>query len=125
MTSGAGGTAAGESDHEGSTPVLDALWKRVLEAWDDNATHAALLDYAVRAQALPEIAGRYRALVDDPQRGPVAKKKLDGIVVAATQMLMSMKTPNPGKVPLPITLTAFAVCALMLGWLALALWGKR
>jgi len=25
-------------------PVLDALWKRVMEAWEDDRTHAAALD---------------------------------------------------------------------------------
>jgi len=110
---------------EATDPVLDALWKRVLEAWDDERTHAALLDHALRGQALPEIAGRYRALAEDPDKGALAKKKLDAIVVAATQMLISMKTPRPGKVPLPITLSAFGVCALLLAWLAWALWGRH
>ncbi|MGH7293778.1 MAG: hypothetical protein ACRELB_02540 [Polyangiaceae bacterium] len=108
-----------------SDAVLEALWKRVLDAWDDDRTHAALLEHAVREQQLPEIAGRYRALGDDPARGPLAKKKLDAIVLAATQMLMSMKTPKAGKVPLPITLSAFGVSAILLGWLAWALWGKH
>ncbi|HXN34247.1 MAG TPA: hypothetical protein VN894_20440 [Polyangiaceae bacterium] len=112
------------ADDQCSDPVTDALWKRVLDAWDDDATHAALLDHALRVQALPEIAGRYRALADDPDKGLVAKRKLDGIVVAATQLLMSMKTPNPAKVPLSITLTAFAIFVLMLGWLALAVWHR-
>lgn len=106
-------------------PVLDALWKRVLESWDDERTHAALLDHAVRAQALPEIAGRYRKLADDPDKGPLAKKKLDAIVLAATQMLMSMKTPKPGKTPIGITLSAAGICLVLLGWLAYALWGPR
>jgi hypothetical protein len=112
-------------DEDAKDPVLEALWKRVLEAWDDDRTHAALLEHAMRAQALPEIAGRYRALSEDPEKGPLAKKKLDGIVVAATQMLMSMKTPKPGKTPLPITLSAAGVAALLLGWLAWALWGHH
>jgi hypothetical protein len=106
-------------------PVLDALWRRVLEAWDDPGPHAALLDHAMRTQSLPEIAGRYRALANDPTKGGLARIKLDRIVMAATEMLMSMRTPKAGKVPLPITLSALAVCALMLGWLALAVWGKR
>jgi hypothetical protein len=106
-------------------PVLDALWKRVMEAWEDDSTHAAALDHALRAQQLPELSGRYRALVDDPDKGAVAKKRLDAIVVAATQMLMSMKTPAPGKVPLPITLSAVGVCALLLLWLAYAMWGHQ
>jgi hypothetical protein len=106
-------------------PVLDALWTRVMEAWDDDATHTALLAHAVRIQGLPEIAGRYRALVDNPDKGPAARKRLDGVVIAATEMLMSMKTPRPGKVPLPITLTAFAISAVMLTWLAFAVWGRH
>lgn len=105
--------------------VLDALWGRVVEAWDDEKAHSALLEHALRVQALPEVAGRYRTLVGDPERGPKAQKKLEAIVLAATQSLLAMKTPKPGKVPLSITLTAFAVCALLLAWLGWALWGPR
>jgi hypothetical protein len=106
-------------------PVLEALWKRVLDSWDDDRPHAALLEHGVRAQALPEIAGRYRALASDAARGARAKAKLDGVVLAATQMLLSTKTPKPGKTPLSITLSAAAVCLLLLGWLALAVWGRH
>lgn len=113
------------AEDQAKDPVLEALWKRVLEAWDDDKTHVALLDHAVRAQELPEIAGRYRALSEDPDRGALARRKLDGIVVAATQMLMSMKTPKPGKTPLSITLSAAGVAALLLGWLAWELWGRH
>jgi hypothetical protein len=113
------------ADESTRDPVLDALWERVLTAWDDEKPHAALLDHALRAQALPELAGRYRSLADDPERGPTARKKLDLIVLTATQSLMAMKTPAPGKVPVAITLSAFGVCALLLGWLAWALWGPR
>jgi hypothetical protein len=112
-------------DDRATDPVLDALWDRVLTAWDEDKPHAALLDHALRVQALPEVAGRYRSLVDDPARGPTAKKKLDLIVLTATQSLLAMKTPPPVKIPLPITLSAFGVCLLLLGWLAWALWGPR
>jgi hypothetical protein len=108
-------------DDEPIDPVLDALWKRVTEAWEDDRTHAAALDHALRAQQLPELSGRYRALVDDPEKGAAARKRLDAIVVAATQRLMSM----PGKVPLSITLSAVGVCALLLSWLAYAMWGHH
>jgi hypothetical protein len=106
-------------------PVLEALWQRVTEAWDDEKAHAALLDHALRAQQLPELSGRYRALVGDRDRGAAARKHLDAIVTAATQMLMSMKTPPANTVPLPITLSAVGVCVLLLSWLAYALWGPR
>jgi hypothetical protein len=113
------------ADDEPTDAVLEALWKRVVEAWDDEKTHGALIEHAMREQRLPEVAGRYRALADDPEKGAVAKKKLDAVVLAATQMLLAMKTPKPGKVPIPITLTAFAVSALLLAWLGWALWGHH
>lgn len=110
---------------ESRDPILDALWNRALTAWDDEKPHAALLEHALRAQALPELAGRYRSLADDPERAPLAKKKLDLIVLTATQSLLAMKTPPRARVPAAITLSAFGVCALLLGWLAWALWGPR
>jgi hypothetical protein len=110
---------------EASDPILDALWQKVLDAWDDERTHAAALEHGVRSCALPSLASRYRALLSDPDKRDLARRKLDAIVIAATQMLVSTKTPSPGRVPLPITLSAFAVCVLLLGWLALAIWGRR
>ncbi len=105
--------------------ILDALWSRVLDHWDDERPHAALLDHAIRVHALPEIAGRYRALAGDDAKGTLAKKKLDVIVAAATQMLWATKMPAPGKVPWPITLSAVGISAVLLSWLAWALWGHH
>ena len=48
---------------DGDGAILDALWARVLEAWDDDKPHHALLEYALRAQKLPEVAGRYGNMV--------------------------------------------------------------
>lgn len=112
-------------DEDPKDPVLDALWQRVLETWDENAAHAGILEHATRAQRLPDLAGRYRALADAPDKAAVAKKQLDAIVVAATLMLTSMKTPKPGKVPLPITLSAFGICVVLLAWLAFVVWGNH
>ena len=116
-STGAPSTGASSADAP-AAPWLEALWKRALEAWDDDAVHAALLDHALRAEALPEIAGRYRALLEDAEKGPQARKRLDAIVLAATTMLLSMKTPAPGKVPLSITLSAAGICLFLL----LGLW---
>jgi hypothetical protein len=107
-------------------PILEALWQRALDAWDDEKVHAALLEHALRATELPEVAGRYRALLEDPDRGPVAKKRIDAIVVAASSMLLSTKTPRLEKpIPIGITLTAIGICLTLLGWVALALWGSH
>lgn len=102
------------SDDEPNEPndaALEALWARALEDWNEPKTHAALLEYALTAQRLPDLAGRYRALKDDPEKGTLAKKRLDAIVVAATQMLMSTATPRGEK---PKLLSAFTVVTAIL-----------
>ncbi len=100
--------------------ILDTLWNKVVEAWDDDKPHHALLEYALRAQKLPDVAGRYRAIKErDADKAARAQKKLDGIVIAATHMLMSMKSP-PDKYKLPPAVSAliFGGTVLMLAWLA-------
>ncbi|HSY23140.1 MAG TPA: hypothetical protein VK841_13530 [Polyangiaceae bacterium] len=116
---------ADSADEAGADAVLEALWKRVLEAWDDERVHAAVLDHAIRTEALPEIAGRYRALAADPEKGARAKAKLDAVVVAATNLLWLTKMPVPGKVPLSITLSAVGVSLFLLSWLAWAVLGPH
>lgn len=106
-------------------PVLQSLWAQTLDAWDNDEPHAALLEYGLRTRALPDVAASYRSIVNDPERGERAQKKLDALVVAATQSLFATKTPKAEKVPLSITLSAFGVCAVLLAWLAWALWGPR
>jgi len=89
--------------------VFDTLWGRVLEAWDDEKTHAAFVDYALRSHLLPEAVGRYKLLKDDSSKGALATKKMEAIAFAATQLLFATKTPRDVKVPTSITLTAFAI----------------
>ena len=112
---------------EADEKILEALWARVVEAWDDDKPHHALLEYALRAQKLPEVAGRYRALKDsDPERAPRAQKKLDGIVIAATQMMMAMKSPpDRFKLSPAATATLFAVTTLLVAWLGYAIFHRR
>jgi hypothetical protein len=114
-----------EEAPEAARQSLDALWQRVVDTWDDDKAHKVLLEYALRTQALPDVAARYRTLADDPDRGARAREKLDAIVIATTQLLLSTKTPRPGKTPLSITLSAIGVTVLLLAWLAYALWGSR
>jgi hypothetical protein len=107
--------------------ILDALWSRAVDAWDDEKPHHALLEHAIRAQKLPELAGRYRAIKEkDPEKAARAQKKIDGIVIAATQMLMEMKSPaDRVRVPPQITAVLFAVSLLLLCWLAYAVLHRR
>ena len=120
-------SASEDSEHEGAgegepsgTPdaIVEALWKRVLEAWDDDRPHQAALSYALQNERLPDIAGRYRKLLDDPEKGARAKKKIDAIVIAATQLLMATKTPPREKVPWQWTASVAAVFVLVVSFLA-------
>ncbi len=101
--------------------IFEALWKRVLEAWDEDKPHHAILEHALKSEKLPDLAGRYRALKDDPDKGARAQKKIDGIVVAATQMLMAMKTPAITKTPWQWTAAAIAMFAIVISYLVYAL----
>ncbi|CAN5925550.1 hypothetical protein BH11MYX4_BH11MYX4_20520 [soil metagenome] len=103
---------------ESPDAIMEALWKRVLEAWDDDKPHQAALTYALQTERLPDIAGRYRKLLDDPEKGPRAKKKIDGIVVAATQLLMATKTPPREKIPWQWTASVAVAFVLVVSFLA-------
>ena len=97
------------SDEAPADRVLDELWKRVLATWDEDKVHGALLEYALREERLPDVAGRYRALLDDPEKGPRAKKRIDAIVLAATQLMMATKTQPRSKPPAWLTSVALVV----------------
>ncbi len=110
----------GDEEGLGEAPdaVFNALWTRVLEAWDDDKPHQLALSYAIEHQMLPEIAGRYRKLLADAEKGARAKKKIDGIVVAATQLLLATKTPPREKVPWTWTASVAIVMVLVIAFLA-------
>jgi hypothetical protein len=106
-----------DDESEGKDAIFEALWKRTLEAWDEDKPHAALLDHALKNEKLPDLAGRYRSLKDDPVKGARAQKKIDGIVVAATQMLMATKTPPRTKMPWQWSAAAALMFAIVCAWL--------
>ena len=110
--------ASGAADEGAGDPLFEALWRRVVDAWDDDKTHRALLEYAVRAEQLPEAAGRYRALSSDPEKAERAKRQMDAIVNTATQMMFAMKTPPLPGTPRSVTWAVAAVCAIVLTWIA-------
>jgi hypothetical protein len=106
------------ADAMGNDALFEALWKRVLDSWDEDKPHAAILDHAVRSEMLPELAGRYRAHKEVPGHEERAKKKLDALIVAATQMLMATKTEKAEKAPWQLTVGVALVCIVVLVWLA-------
>ena len=117
----------GDEEGVGEAPdvVFQALWARVLEAWDEDKPHQLALSYAIEHEMLPEIAGRYRKLLDDPVKGERAKKKIGGIVVAATQLLMATKTPPREKVPWTWTASVALFMVVVLSFLAYKILGHH
>ena len=110
---GAGAVMDGSAD-----ALFEALWARVLTSWDEDKLHAAILEHALRSEMLPELAGRYRAEQDVPGHEARAKKRLDAIVVAATQMLFAQRTPKAEKPPWQLTASVALACVVVLVWLA-------
>ncbi len=100
--------------------VFDTLWARVLSAWDDDKPHGALVQYAVKNHKLPELAGKYKSLTTDPDKKVRAQKRLDGVVMAATQLLFAMKSP-----PLPKSNKTINIIAVLMAISAIAFLAYR
>lgn len=123
---------AGTRTAETGDAAFDALWNRVVEAWPDDKPHHALIEYAVRTHKLPETAGLYKALADvegpfkdDEAKRELAQKRLNGVVMAATQLLLSTKTSAPTKTPLMWNVTAVVMCAVILSYLTYRIFLSR
>lgn len=115
-------TGDGAADDAKQDVILDTLWGRALEAWDDDKVHAAMLEFALRNGKLPDLAGRYRSVKDDADKGAVAKKRIDGIVLAATHLMLAHKTPKPTKNPAWLTASALVLAVVLIGGLTYAMW---
>ena len=73
-------------------PVLEALWKQTLDAWDEDRAHSAFLEYCRSTQRLAEAAVRYRGMTSDRERGTVAQQKLKAVVLLAMSQLESSRS---------------------------------
>ncbi len=63
--------------------VLDALWKKVLDDWENEAAHGAFIEHCEATGQLLEAAVRYRGMAGDHARGAVADKRLKAIALLA------------------------------------------
>jgi hypothetical protein len=68
-------------------PALEALWKRVLDHWDDDAAHSSFLEYCQRSDRLVDAAVRYRGMTGDRVRAQVSEKKLRAVALLAMTRL--------------------------------------
>ena len=75
--------------------AFEALWKSVLDRWDDERGHRAFMDYCQATDRLAEGAARYRGMKGDRDRSEVAEKRLAGIAVIALAKLEATRRPAP------------------------------
>jgi hypothetical protein len=79
--------------------AFEALWKSVLDRWQDERVHGAFLEYCQSTDQLPEAAARYRGMKGDRDRSALAEKRLAGIAIAALAKLHATRSPatRPGR----------------------------
>src|SRR3954469_19609952 len=79
--------------------AFEALWKSVLDRWDDERVHGAFLEYCQASDLLAEAAARYRGMKGDRDRSTVAERRLAGIAIVALAKLHATRSPvtRPGR----------------------------
>jgi len=97
-------------------PAFEALWKSVLDRWDEDRAHGAFLDYCGATDQLAEAAARYRGMKGDRDRSAVAEKRLAGIAIVALAKLEATRSPTPRRRSTGslILATAFGLAAVAL-----------
>jgi CHASE2 domain-containing sensor protein len=85
-------------------PVLEALWKKTLDDFDDESAHAAFIDHCQATRQLLEAAIRYRGMAGDHARGRIAARRLTAIATLAVADLETARTPERRGVTLAVGL---------------------
>jgi hypothetical protein len=75
--------------------AFEALWKSVLDRWEDDRTHGAFLEYCQATNQLAEAAARYRGMKGDRDRSATAEQRLAGIAIVALAKLHATRSPAP------------------------------
>jgi hypothetical protein len=82
-----------------SDPVLEALWKKVVDHWDDDTSHAKFLQHCQTTEQLAEAAARYAGMRGDRDRGRVAERRLEAVTALATSSLLAAGTEGVPALP--------------------------
>ena len=106
-------------------PLLDEqrelLWKRVVDRWDDDAAHGVFLEYCQRSGSLSDAAARYRGMAGDRDRGPEAQRRLQAVVLLATQAMMAQRSSPPRGSPPWLLALVVLLCLSGVGFTLLQL----
>ena len=75
--------------------AFEALWKNVLDHWDEERAHGAFLEHCQLSNQLPEAAARYRGMKGDRDRSAIAEKRLAAVAIVALAKLEASRTKAP------------------------------
>jgi hypothetical protein len=94
-------------------PVLDALWKKVLDDWESDRAHGVFMEHCQATGLLLEAAVRYRGMAGDYARGASAEKRLKAVALLAIAGLESQRSPEPrgASTAMRIVLILFFIAA--------------
>lgn len=110
--------------------VLEGLWKKVREGFEDDDRHQAFIAYCRESKQLDEAGRRYRAVAEsrddtiEPTEAvvAVAKKRLTQVVTVAVATLEADRTePGAKREHRMVRIAAYIVFVLLMGMLAYAL----
>src|SRR5450432_628123 len=74
--------------------AFEALWKNVLDRWNEERAHGAFLEHCQATDQLAEAAARYRGMKGDSERGALAEKRLAGVAIVALAQLEATRSPR-------------------------------
>jgi hypothetical protein len=75
-------------------PILEVLWKKILDDFDDDAAHVAFIEHCRSTRQLLEAAVRYRGMSGDHARGTQAERRLSSVAALAMAGLETTRTPE-------------------------------
>ena len=102
-----------------SDPTLEALWKNVLDNWENDAAHAQFLKHCQATQKLAEAAARYAGMRGDRDRGAAAGRRLDAVTVLATSSLLAARAERLPGLPRWFTFVVLCLFGAMGGYVML------
>ncbi|HEX4338569.1 MAG TPA: hypothetical protein VH062_21840 [Polyangiaceae bacterium] len=77
-----------------SDPVLEVLWKKVLDDFDDDRSHERFIEHCQATRQLLEAAVRYRGMAGDHARGAQAERRLSSVAALALAGLETTREPE-------------------------------